>query len=202
LEDYPVLLNRAPTLHRLGIQAFNPVLIKGKAIKLHPLVCSAFNADFDGDQMAVHIPLSLEAQLEARLLLSAPNNYLSPATGDPVLTPTQDMILGSFYLTVNNPTQQEVSSHYFASYEDVLLAYQQSKINLHSLVWVKKDTFTPTYKRIDLKNNRRKYKITPTFQMKKNFNDKRPVKYIRTTPGRIILNKCFDKNETKSSKIQ
>lgn len=105
MSGHPILLNRAPTLHRLGIQSFEPILVEGRAIKLHPLVCPAFNADFDGDQMAVHIPLCLEAQSEARMLMLAPNNFLSPATGDPILTPSQDMVLGCYYLTANNPTE-------------------------------------------------------------------------------------------------
>ena len=99
IKDHPVLLNRAPTLHRLGIQAFFPVLIEGKAIRLHPLVCTAFNADFDGDQMAVHVPLSFESQLECRILMLSANNLLSPASGQPVMTPTQDIVLGLYYLT-------------------------------------------------------------------------------------------------------
>ena len=99
IKDHPVMLNRAPTLHRLGIQAFEPVLVEGKAIKLHPLVCTAFNADFDGDQMAVHVPLSVEAQAEARFLMLSVNNILAPKDGSPITTPTQDMILGSYYLT-------------------------------------------------------------------------------------------------------
>ena len=99
IKDHPVLLNRAPTLHRLGIQAFEPVLVEGKAIKLHPLVCTAYNADFDGDQMAVHLPLSVEAQTEARLLMMSTNNILAPKDGKPITTPTQDMVLGSYYLT-------------------------------------------------------------------------------------------------------
>ena len=99
IKDHPVLLNRAPTLHRLGLQAFEPVLVEGKAIQVHPLVCSAFNADFDGDQMAVHLPLSAEAQAEARLLMLSANNILSPAHGAPLATPTQDMVLGTYYLT-------------------------------------------------------------------------------------------------------
>ena len=99
IKDHPVLLNRAPTLHRLGIQAFFPVLVEGKAIRLHPLVCTAFNADFDGDQMAVHVPLSVESQLECRFLMLSANNLLSPASGHPVMTPTQDIVLGIYYLT-------------------------------------------------------------------------------------------------------
>ncbi len=99
IAEHPVLLNRAPTLHRLGIQAFEPVLVEGKAIQVHPLVCHAFNADFDGDQMAVHLPLSAEAQAEARILMLSSNNILSPASGRPLATPTQDMVLGGYYLT-------------------------------------------------------------------------------------------------------
>ena len=98
-KEHPVLLNRAPTLHRLGIQAFDPILIEGKAIRLHPLVCMAFNADFDGDQMAVHVPLSVESQIEARVLMLSVNNVLSSANGAPVLVPTQDIVLGCYYLT-------------------------------------------------------------------------------------------------------
>lgn len=134
MKGHPVILNRAPTLHRLGIQAFEPILVEGQAIQLHPLVCSAFNADFDGDQMAVHVPLSLEAQTEARLLMLAPNNFLSPATGDTLITPTQDMVLGSFYLTAESKTQEKNSGHYFTDPNDVLTAYQQSILNLHSFV--------------------------------------------------------------------
>ena len=99
IREHPVMLNRAPTLHRLGIQAFEPVLIEGKAIQLHPLVCTAFNADFDGDQMAVHVPLSIEAQLEARALMMSSNNILSPANGDPIIVPSQDVVLGLYYMT-------------------------------------------------------------------------------------------------------
>ena len=102
IREHPVMLNRAPTLHRLGIQAFEPVLVEGKAIKIHPLVCAAFNADFDGDQMAVHVPLSAEAQAEARILMLSTNNILSPAHGRPIATPTQDMVLGLYYLTIAN----------------------------------------------------------------------------------------------------
>lgn len=99
IREHPVLLNRAPTLHRLGIQAFEPVLIEGKAIQLHPLVCAAYNADFDGDQMAVHVPLTLEAQLEARALMMSTNNILSPANGEPIIVPSQDVVLGLYYMT-------------------------------------------------------------------------------------------------------
>ena len=104
--DHPILLNRAPTLHRLGIQAFYPVLVEGKAIKLHPLVCAAFNADFDGDQMAVHVPLSFEAQLEAKLLMLSVNNLISPSSGKPIATPSQDIVLGCYYLTKEKSKDQ------------------------------------------------------------------------------------------------
>jgi DNA-directed RNA polymerase subunit beta' len=139
MAGHPILLNRAPTLHRLGIQSFEPILVEGRAIKLHPLVCPAFNADFDGDQMAVHIPLCLEAQSEARMLMLAPNNFLSPATGEPILTPSQDMVLGCYYLTANNPSEQNKPDQYFYSFDDVLAAYKQSLINLHTFVWVRAD---------------------------------------------------------------
>ena len=106
IKDHPVMLNRAPTLHRLGIQAFEPVLVEGKALKLHPLCCTAFNADFDGDQMAVHVPLSMEAQAEARFLMLSANNILKPQDGKPVVSPTQDMVLGCYYLTHHPPRRQ------------------------------------------------------------------------------------------------
>merc|ERR1711966_442921 len=139
IQGHPVLLNRAPTLHRLGIQAFEPILVEGRAIKLHPLVCPAFNADFDGDQMAVHIPLSLEAQAEARLLMLAPYNFLSPATGEPIIMPSQDMVLGCYYLTTHNPSQQLNQAYYFSDLDDALLAYDSNKIKLRSYVWVRFD---------------------------------------------------------------
>src|SRR5499433_941747 len=109
IHEHPVLLNRAPTLHRLGIQAFEPVLVEGKAIQVHPLVCHAFNADFDGDQMAVHVPLSAEAQAEARVLMLSANNILSPAHGAPLATPTQDMVLGAYYLTYSDQDLDSLS---------------------------------------------------------------------------------------------
>jgi DNA-directed RNA polymerase subunit beta' len=132
---HPVMLNRAPTLHRLGIQAFEPVLIEGKAIQLHPLTCAAFNADFDGDQMAVHLPLSLEAQLEARLLMMSTNNILSPASGKPIATPSQDMVLGCCYLTKVKPGVPG-EGKVFGSYEDVVIAYQYAEVDLHAKIKV------------------------------------------------------------------
>ena len=139
IENHPVMLNRAPTLHRLGIQAFEPMLVEGRALQLHPLVCPAFNADFDGDQMAVHVPLSLEAQSEARLLMLASNNVLSPATGRPIITPSQDMVLGCYYLTAENPNEQRGADSHFASMEDAIIAYEQGMVGLHAWVWLRFD---------------------------------------------------------------
>ena len=193
IKGHPILLNRAPTLHRLGIQSFEPILIEGHAIKLHPLVCPAFNADFDGDQMAVHIPLSLEAQAEARLLMLAPNNFLSPATGDAILTPSQDMVLGCFYLTVENPSQQFSTNHYFANFDDVLIAYEQSKIYLHTFVWVRCNNSSfdsQTY--TEKKNNDTAYFMHQNYKYKKDQNEKIVVTYMQTTPGRILLNQAFN----------
>ena len=127
IKDHPILLNRAPTLHRLGIQAFEPVLVEGKAIKIHPLVCTAFNADFDGDQMAVHIPLSPEAQIEASTLMLSSNNILSPAHGGPITIPTQDMVLGCYYLTKSRPGAKG-EGRTFASTDDVLIALEMGEV--------------------------------------------------------------------------
>jgi DNA-directed RNA polymerase subunit beta' len=137
IQGHPVLLNRAPTLHRLGIQAFEPVLVEGRAIQLHPLVCTAFNADFDGDQMAVHVPLSVEAQTEARMLMLATNNILAPATGKPVITPTQDMVLGIYYLTLTNPNATHGEGMTFFNYEDAIAAFEANVIELHAKVNVR-----------------------------------------------------------------
>ena len=191
---HPILLNRAPTLHRLGIQAFEPILVEGRAIKLHPLVCPAFNADFDGDQMAVHIPLSLEAQSEARLLMLAPHNFLSPATGQPILMPSQDMVLGCYYLTANNPSSQKGSGHYFSDLEDALLAYQQNKIALHAYIWVRFNgkIEEPNSRSIDplkpIRNNNN-YQISSNRIRRSDMTGQQVVQYIRTTAGRILFNK-------------
>lgn len=136
IKDHPVLLNRAPTLHRLGIQAFEPVLVEGKAIKLHPLVCTAYNADFDGDQMAVHVPLSTEAQAEARLLMLSVNNILAPKDGKPITVPTQDMVLGSYYLTVEN-SGEKGEGKIFKDYDEMLLAYYNKEVGIHAKVKVR-----------------------------------------------------------------
>ena len=143
IKDHPVLLNRAPTLHRLGIQAFEPVLVEGKAIKLHPLVCTAFNADFDGDQMAVHVPLSVEAQAEARFLMLSVNNILAPKDGSPITIPTQDMILGSYYLTHPGTEERNLPAEVgdgkcFADYDEMFMAYQAGVVGIHAKVKVRR----------------------------------------------------------------
>ena len=146
IKDHPVLLNRAPTLHRLGIQAFEPVLVEGKAIKLHPLVCTAFNADFDGDQMAVHVPLSVEAQAEARFLMLSVNNILAPKDGSPITIPTQDMILGSYYLThegteARNLENEKGDGKCFADLDEMLMAYRNHAVGIHAKVKVRRQAF-------------------------------------------------------------
>ncbi|HAX84857.1 MAG TPA: DNA-directed RNA polymerase subunit gamma [Cyanobacteria bacterium UBA11370] len=197
IAGHPVLLNRAPTLHRLGIQAFEPILVEGRAIQLHPLVCPAFNADFDGDQMAVHVPLSLESQAEARLLMLASNNILSPATGRPIVAPSQDMVLGCYYLTAENPALQKDNDYYFANLDDAIKAYEQKQINLHAYVWLRFDGKVNT----EIPDN----EVLSTEQLAdgtvtKLYRERRVretadgtliSQYIRTTPGRIIYNKAI-----------
>ena len=136
IKEHPVMLNRAPTLHRLGIQAFEPILVEGKAIKLHPLVCTAYNADFDGDQMAVHLPLSVEAQAECRFLLLSPNNLLKPSDGGPVAVPSQDMVLGIYYLTQERPGALGEGKA-FKSVNEAILAYENGAVTLHSRIKVR-----------------------------------------------------------------
>ena len=160
IKDHPVMLNRAPTLHRLGIQAFEPVLVEGKAIKLHPLVCTAFNADFDGDQMAVHVPLSAEAQAEARFLMLAANNLLKPSDGKPVAVPTQDMVLGSYYLTLEKPGEKG-EGKVFRDVNEAQMAYDEGVIGLHAKIKVR---------------------------MTKEINGEKVTKLVETTLGRIIFN--------------
>jgi DNA-directed RNA polymerase subunit beta' len=163
IEHHPVLLNRAPTLHRLGIQAFQPVLVEGRAIKLHPLVCTAYNADFDGDQMAVHVPLSVEAQAEARFLMLAANNILKPSDGKPVSVPTQDMVLGSYYLTIEKETNAE-DVRKFSSPDEVIMAYQVGQISLHNKIMVKMTKIVDGVERSGI---------------------------IETTPGKLIFNESI-----------
>jgi DNA-directed RNA polymerase subunit beta' len=161
IKDHPVMLNRAPTLHRLGIQAFEPVLVEGRAIKLHPLVCTAFNADFDGDQMAVHVPLSAEAQTEARVLMLSANNLLRPQDGGPVTVPSQDMILGAYYLTFER--EEEGTGHCFADKDEAMLAYDAGVVTLHSPIKVR------MYREIDGETRH---------------------KLVETTVGRLIYNEA------------
>jgi DNA-directed RNA polymerase subunit beta' len=167
IKEHPVLLNRAPTLHRLGIQAFEPVLVNGRAIKLHPLVCTAYNADFDGDQMAVHVPLSAEAQAEARLLMLAAHNILNPKDGKPVVTPTQDMVLGSYYLTIEREGEAGEGS-IFANPLEAQLAYQHGKVSLHTRIAIPAKSLGKT-----------------------SFTAKQQDALLMTTVGKIIFNEIF-----------
>ena len=160
IKDHPVLLNRAPTLHKLSIQAFEPVLVEGNAIKLHPLVCTGFNADFDGDQMAIHVPLSIEAKAEARFLMLASNNIVKPSDGSPVVTPQQDIVLGSYYLTMVRPGAKG-ENRYFIDEDEVMMAYQLKQIDMQALVYVRK---------------------------KGEFEGKPISARVQTTAGRIIFN--------------
>src|SRR5690625_2641647 len=160
IREHPVLLNRAPTLHRLGIQAFEPVLIEGKAIQLHPLVCTAFNADFDGDQMAVHVPLSLEAQLEARVLMMSTNNILSPANGKPIIVPSQDIVLGIYYLSMESEGEPGEGMS-FANMGEIEYALEQGQVTLHSKI-------TARLESLDAEGNR-------------------VIERVETTPGRMLL---------------
>ncbi|MCX7842032.1 MAG: DNA-directed RNA polymerase subunit beta' [Clostridia bacterium] len=163
IKEHPVLLNRAPTLHRLGIQAFEPVLVEGRALKLHPLVCTAYNADFDGDQMAVHVPLSAEAQAEARFLMLSANNLLAPKDGRPITVPTQDMVLGSYYLTIEREGEKGEGNVYSDPHEAVL-AYESGAVGLHAKI---------------------KVRVT------KIIDGKKVTKIIDATPGRIIFNEAI-----------
>jgi len=148
IKDHPVLLNRAPTLHRLGIQAFMPVLVEGSAIQIHPLVCTAFNADFDGDQMAVHVPLSSEAQREAREMMLSTANLLSPANGEPIVSPTQDMVLGCYYLTMDEPDPAKAKPRLFADEDEAIRAYQLRTVTLHQPVEAEVQTWDPEAERL------------------------------------------------------
>ena len=140
IKEHPVLLNRAPTLHRLGIQAFEPVLVEGKALQIHPLVCTAFNADFDGDQMAIHVPLSAEAQAEARVLMLSANNILSPASGRPIVTPTQDLVIGAYYLTEGTPGAKG-EGRVFRHLWEALQAYDEGALDLHAEITLRGPKF-------------------------------------------------------------
>src|SRR5690242_7578029 len=167
IREHPVLLNRAPTLHRLGIQAFEPVLIEGKAIQLHPLVCTAFNADFDGDQMAVHVPLSLEAQLEARVLMMSTNNILSPANGKPIIVPSQDIVLGLYHITMERPGEKG-EGMLFSSIGEIEQALESKAVSLHARVKARFHTVDADGKPI--------------------------VQRVETTPGRMLLSEIMPRN--------
>jgi len=170
IKEHPVLLNRAPTLHRLGIQAFEPILVEGRALKLHPLVCTAYNADFDGDQMAIHVPLSVEAQAEARILMLSANNLLHPKDGNPVTVPTQDMVLGAYYLTYVNPDEAPLDENgkklvrAFSTTDEALMAYASGDIKIHAPI---------------------KVRVTKTF------GEKTESRVVESTIGRIIFNEAI-----------
>ena len=195
IEGHPVLLNRAPTLHRLGIQAFEPILVEGRAIQLHPLVCPAFNADFDGDQMAVHIPLSLESQAEARLLMLASNNILSPATGRPIVTPSQDMVLGCYYLTAENPNSNDGGVRYFSSLDDAIMAYEQKQVHIHAKVWVRFDGLVDSdddgAEKVEKQSDGTKVTTNNNIRRREDADGELISQFVRTTPGRIIYNKTI-----------
>ena len=198
IAGHPVLLNRAPTLHRLGIQSFEPILVEGRAIQLHPLVCPAFNADFDGDQMAVHVPLSLESQAEARLLMLASNNILSPATGRPIVAPSQDMVLGCYYLTAENPQATKGAGRYFASLDDAIRAFEQKQVELHAYVWVRFDGTVQAGKSDDeqvisseTSSDGMVTKVYKNRRVRETADGELISQYVRTTPGRIIYNKAI-----------
>jgi len=167
IKEHPVLLNRAPTLHRLGIQAFEPILVEGRAIKLHPLVCTAYNADFDGDQMAVHVPLSAEAQAEARILMLASGNILNPKDGKPVVTPSQDMVLGSYYLTLDN-VESQGTGMIFRNMHEVVSAYQRGAVSLHARVAIPVKALNKT-----------------------SFTEEQQKALLITNVGKIIFNEIF-----------
>ena len=182
ISEHPVLLNRAPTLHRLGIQAFEPVLVEGKAIQIHPLVCEAFNADFDGDQMAVHLPISPEAQAEARILMLSPNNMLSPASGRPIVTPSQDMVIGIYYLTELEP-EARGAGRVFGSVDEAIMAHEIGELNLHAPISVRLGVLTGDPERHAELKAELEGLITPD-----------PVAggaLAETTVGRAIFNRAF-----------
>src|SRR6201747_1298204 len=194
--QHPVMLNRAPTLHRMGIQAFEPVLVEGNAIKIHPLVCKGFNADFDGDQMGVHVPLSLEAQLEARVLMLAPNNIFSPANGSPIITPSQDIVLGTFYITSDREGDKGEFS-LFNNVREALMAYDMHRIRMHTRIWVRVDRthVVPSEKNAAVLIADEAWKALQIERKRRNpahAEQVRPKKYdshmILTTVGRCIFN--------------
>lgn len=214
VKNQPILLNRAPTLHRLGIQAFLPTLVEGKAILLHPLVCSAFNADFDGDQMAVHVPITNEARIEAWKLVLSRNNLLSPATGEPILLPSQDMVLGCYYLTIqyfqsfrqkqrnSSKKLENQSSFIYSNFDTIFNAYQQNEIHLHTNIWIRynnyleSDSIYQEPKELQIYSCGQYIKIYSEYYQKFSRNGKIYNQIIKTTTGRVLfnllINDCFN----------
>ncbi|MFW6295900.1 MAG: DNA-directed RNA polymerase subunit beta' [Halothece sp.] len=196
VQNHPVLLNRQPTLHRLGVQAFKPVLVEGEAIQLHPLVCPGFNADFDGDTMAVHVPLSPEAKAEAWRLMLGNNNLLSPATGEAIVTPSQDIVLGCYYLTAENP-QVKAQDNYYSDLDDALRAYEQGYLNIHTYIWVRfegkvEDSKDSTEVKEEHCEDGTVIKWYHNLRVRETASGEIISQYIRTTPGRIIYNQIFN----------
>ena len=198
LQDEVILLNRAPTLHRLGVQAFDPILIPGQAIQLHPLVCSAFNADFDGDQMGVHVPLSMPSKLESKYLMRPSYHLISPANGFPVIKPAQDMVIGCYYLTLENNYYSHLArAHYFSSASEVILALSLKKVSLHLPIWIRYYFRNLTADKILNLPHLFTYEISDEYLIAKNqqlqlifeaTSYQYISSYLRTTPGRVIFN--------------
>ena len=205
MKNHPVLLNRAPTLHRLGIQAFQPKLVDGRAILIHPLVCPAFNADFDGDQMAVHVPLTVEARAEAWKLMFSRNNLISPATGDPMMLPSQDMVLGCYYLTTERTLRQNgvftplknEGWGYYNSIEDVLKAFQTKLVHLHQPIWLKMDSPVQMEagvekpEELQIQSTGHWKEFSPRTWRHYSSEGTLSTQWVRTTPGRVFLNKLL-----------
>jgi len=213
LPNRSVLLNRAPTLHRLGVQAFDPIVIPGQAIQLHPLVCSAFNADFDGDQMAVHLPLSSVAQLEVKRLIRTPYNFLASSNGLPIIKPSQDIIIGCYYLTLENEKSDHLSlGNYFSSFQEVMVAYFQKKLSLHTPIWVRvhlesvqiQDVLGPTAQ-LQLTSKKINTHQTRYYNQQLQFlydrkENKMLQQCLRITPGRILFNHLLEQNLEQEKK--
>src|SRR5206468_1972393 len=189
ITEHPVLLNRAPTLHRLGIQAFEPQLVEGKAIQIHPLVCTAFNADFDGDQMAVHLPLSAEAQAEARILMLSSNNILSPADGRPITAPTQDMVLGLYHLTTLVPSRNEADGgrpHAFGSTAEAIMAYDKGALGLQERALIRLDEV------FGVDNG----KVNEPWEQPEDWTPGQPA-LVSTSLGRVLFNEALHEDEAR-----
>jgi DNA-directed RNA polymerase subunit beta' len=211
LRTHPILLNRAPTLHRLGFQAFLPKLVEGRAILLHPLVCAAFNADFDGDQMAVHLPITVEARAEAWKFMFSRRNLLSPATGEPIVLPSQDMVLGCYYLTaqkmfLKNALKDRSSDHSFrkdprflssdliyTDFHEVLTAYEQQKLSLHQSIWVRSqriiETGSQAFQPLELRigKNGDWEETSLKYRYRLNYKGQSQIPIIHTTVGRLVF---------------